>query len=53
MLFYNALNVGENGVYKFKELIEKYALFNNLCTEELAREEDYNIYKKGAYQHIV
>ena len=30
MLFYNALNIHENGEYKFKDLIERYAIFNNL-----------------------
>lgn len=54
MLFYNALNVNENGVFKFKRLIEKYAVFNNIRENMLAREhEDYKLYHGGAYTHQV
>lgn len=52
MLFYNALNIHEDGEYKFKNLIEKYAIFNNLRENMLARgNEDYILYGKGAYMH--
>lgn len=52
MLFYNALNVKDDGIYKFKSLIEAYALFNNLRTDELARPEvDVKFYEETAYQH--
>lgn len=50
MLFYNALNVKDNGIYKFKSLIETYALFNNLRIEELARHEDVDLYSETAYR---
>jgi hypothetical protein len=50
MLFYNALNINEKGEYKFKILIEKYAIFNNLRENMLARgNEDYILYGEGAY----
>lgn len=51
MLFYNALNVKEDGIYKFKNLIESYALFNNLRLKELARPEDVELYDETAYRH--
>ena len=52
MLFYNALNVNDNGSLKFKQLIEKYAVFNNIREDMLAREhEDYKLYYGGAYVH--
>ena len=52
MLFYNALNVDDNGELKFKQLIEKYAIFNNIRKEMLARKhEDYKLYHGGAYVH--
>lgn len=54
MLFYNALNVEDDGRYKFKELIEKYSLLNNIRKEELARPvEDYKLYNGSAYLHQV
>lgn len=54
ILFYNALIVDENGVYKFKRLIEKYAVFNNIRETLLARKhEDYILYHGGAYIHQV
>ena len=49
ILFYNGLS--DNGVEKFKPLIEKYALMNNLRTDLLAKPEDENLYKDGAYKH--
>lgn len=42
ILFYNGLS--DNGREHFKPLIERYALLNNLRTEELAREEDRKLY---------
>lgn len=52
MLFYNALNIHEDGEYKFKNIIERYAIFNNLRENMLARgNEDYILYGKGAYMH--
>ena len=54
MLFYNALNVSDNGILKFKNLIEKYAIFNNIRENMLARKhEDYKLYNGGAYIHQV
>lgn len=52
VLFYNALNVSDEGELKFKRLIEKYALFNNIREEMLARKhEDYRLYNGSAYVH--
>ncbi len=54
MLFYNALVNKDNSEFKFKRLIEKYALFNNLKRNELARtenDEDYKLYKESAYKY--
>ena len=52
MLFYNALNVDDNGELKFKQLIEKYAVFNNIREDMLARKhKDYKLYHGGAYIH--
>lgn len=48
MLFYNCLS--SNGVDKFKPLIEKYALFNNIREDLLAKEEHYNLYSNTAYK---
>lgn len=42
VLFYNCLS--KNGNKKFKPLIERYALFNNLRTEELATDEERKLY---------
>ena len=54
MLFYNALNVSDNGELKFKKLIEKYAVFNNIRKDMLARKhKDYKLYNGGAYIHQV
>lgn len=54
MLFYNALNVRDHGDLKFKQLIEKYAVFNNIRDDMLARgHEDYILYHGGAYEHQV
>lgn len=43
ILFYNGLS--ENGNKRFKPLAEKYALFNNLRIEELAKESERLLYK--------
>lgn len=54
LLFYNALTIDDNGIYKFKNLIEKYAIFNNIREPMLARQhEDYILYHGGAYIHQV
>ena len=52
MLFYNCLAQKDNGIEenKFKPLIEKYAIFNNLRKDLLAKEEHYDLYDKGAYK---
>lgn len=42
MLFYNCLS--SNGREKFKPLIEKYAIFNNLRVELLATDRDKELY---------
>ena len=52
VLFYNALNVNDDGELKFKYLIEKYAVFNNIRKELLARQhEDFKLYHGSAYLH--
>ena len=50
VLFYNCLS--SNGVEKFKPLVERYAIFNNLRTDELGRKEHRDLYEKGAYEYI-
>lgn len=46
LLFYNALTVDDNGEFKFKRLIERFAIFNNIRVKILAREHnDYILYK--------
>lgn len=47
MLFYNCLTA--NGREKFKPLIEKYTIFNNLRTELLANHQDVNAYHATAF----
>lgn len=47
MLFYNCLTT--NGREKFKPLIEKYTIFNNLRTELLANNQDVNAYSTIAF----
>lgn len=42
MLFYNCLS--SNGKEKFKPLIEKYAIFNNLRVELLATKDEQDLY---------
>lgn len=42
MLFYNCMS--KNGREKFKPLIEKYAIFNNLRVELLATDKDIKLY---------
>lgn len=53
MLFYNCLAQKDNGKEenKFKPLIEKYAIFNNLRDGLLAKEEHYKLYNDGAYRY--
>lgn len=54
LLFYNSLTIDDNGVLKFKHLIEKYAIFNNIRESMLARQhEDYRLYHGGAYIHQI
>ena len=52
MLFYNCLAQKDSGIEenKFKPLIEKYAIFNNLRKDLLAKEEHLNEYNDGAYK---
>ena len=47
ILFYNGLT--SNGRAKFKPLIEKYAIFNNLREELLANSNHKNLYIETAY----
>lgn len=47
MLFYNCLTT--NGREKFKPLIEKYSIFNNLREELLAKREHKKEYSEKAY----
>lgn len=53
MLFYNCLAQKDNGTEenKFKPLIEKYAIFNNLREDLLAKKDHYKLYKDGAYNY--
>lgn len=53
MLFYNCLAQKDNGKEenKFKPLIEKYAIFNNLRDGLLAKEDHYKLYNDGAYEY--
>jgi hypothetical protein len=54
LLFYNALTIDDNGAFKFKHLIEKYAIFNNIRESMLARQHvDYILYHGGAYIHQI
>lgn len=48
MLFYNCLT--EYGCEKFKPLIEKYTIFNNLRPELLAKQNDQSLYATSAYR---
>lgn len=48
MLFYNSLQ--EENV-KFKILIEKFAVFNNVRKEKLASCDNVQLYDKGAFSH--
>jgi len=47
LLFYNCLH--ENGIKKFKPLIEKYALFKNIDSSLIINQGHLDEYKKGAY----
>ena len=52
LLFYNSLVFNDNGEFKFKRLIEKYAIFITIKEWMLARgHEDYILYNEGAYVH--
>ena len=51
MMFYNCLST--NGRDKFKPLIEKYSVFNNLRLELLAKMNDKEEYAQGAYNKFV
>lgn len=44
LLFYNCLSI--NGIDKFKPIVEKYALFNNLRTDLLATSKEREQYSK-------
>ena len=48
MLFYNSLQ--EENV-KFKTLIEKFAVFNNIRMEKLASRDNVQLYDEGAFCH--
>ena len=50
MLFYNCLTA--NGRAKFKPLIEKYSVFNNLRLELLAKANDKEEYAQEAYNRF-
>lgn len=50
MLFYNCLY--KNGVERFKPLVEKYAIFNNLPKELLLNKNHLDWYAQGAYELI-
>lgn len=50
MMFYNCLTA--NGRDKFKPLIEKYAVFNNLRLELLAKADDKEEYAQEAYNRF-
>lgn len=47
-LFYNCLS--ENGIEKFKPLIEKYTLFKSFRTSELAEKSHKELYKLSAFE---
>lgn len=46
-IFYNCLS--ENGIEKFKPLIEKYTLFKNIPLDKLANKEHKEFYESSAY----
>ena len=48
MLFYNSFQ--EENV-KFKTLIEKFAVFNNIRREKLASRDNMQLYDEGAFCH--
>lgn len=51
LLFYNCLS--DNGIQKFKPLVERYALFNNLRDKMLNNpEEDRKYYDAGAFEFV-
>ena len=50
MLFYNGLS--DYGNEKFKPLIEKYAIFKNIRSNFLLRDNHYALYASGAYDYF-
>ena len=48
-LFYNCIS--DNGVEKFKPLVEEYALLKNLPREDIFNQDWLNIFKAGAYKN--
>ncbi len=50
ILFYNCLH--QNGIERFKPLVEKYALFNNLPIELLLAEEHVAFYATTAFETV-
>lgn len=51
LLFYNCLS--KNGIKKFKPLVERYALFNNLRDKMLNNPiEDKKLYERGAFEFL-
>lgn len=51
MLFYNCIT--RNGQKKFKPLIEKYTIFNNLRAELLAKTQDITAYSATAFKRHI
>jgi hypothetical protein len=49
LLFYNCLS--DNGVEKFKPLVEEYAILKNLPQEDILKSEWINDYKKSAFKN--
>ncbi len=47
-LFYNCLS--RNGIYQFKPLVEKYTLFKNIRSEELANGRHTDLYDESAFR---
>lgn len=49
LLFYNCLS--DNGVEKFKPLVEEYAILKNLPQEDILKSEWINDYEKSAFKN--
>ena len=47
-IFYNCLS--RNGREKFKPLVEKYALFDNIDAKILGSSDDLSLFDKSAYK---